>query len=81
MCQEITFPEEQATMPHRTPIMKVEQQDPLKEYVTSVHGLHRKLAQINANQQDVAASLGRAAAALRSIAALNKPRSTLEIRK
>lgn len=68
-------------MPHRLPQKKVEQQDPLKEYVTSVDGLHRKLAQINANKQDVAASLGRAAAALRSMAALNNPRTALEIRK
>lgn len=50
--------------------------DPLKQYVRSVHGLHSKLARISANQKDVAASLGRAAAALRSLAACNQPGTT-----
>jgi hypothetical protein len=51
------------------------QDDPLNQYVRSVHGLHSKLARISANQQDVAASLGRAAAALRSLGELSKPKS------
>ncbi|HXE39845.1 MAG TPA: hypothetical protein VN639_15380 [Azonexus sp.] len=42
--------------------------DPLMQYATAVQGLHTKLHRIRTNQQDVAASLGRAAQALRSIA-------------
>lgn len=68
-------------MPQRKIDTKHDQNDPLKQYVASVHGLHHKLARINANQQDVAASLGRAAAALRSMAALNKGKTAPEIRK
>jgi len=49
------------------------QNDPLMQYVATVHGLRPKLARINANQQDVAASLSRAAAALRSLADLGRP--------
>ncbi|MBI2276366.1 MAG: hypothetical protein HYU74_03325 [Dechloromonas sp.] len=42
--------------------------DPLVQYASAVQGLHTKLHRIRSNQQDVAASLGRAALALRSIA-------------
>lgn len=43
--------------------------DPLMQYATAVQGLRTKLHRIRSNQQDVAASLGRAALALRAIAA------------
>jgi len=43
--------------------------DPLMQYASAVQRLHSKLHQIRSNQQDVAASLGRAALALRSISA------------
>lgn len=65
-------------MPHRHFSHKNEPNNPLKEYVTAVHDLHRKLARINANQQDVSASLGRAAAALRSMGTPRIPRNALE---
>ena len=45
--------------------------DHLAQYTTSVHGLHAKIALVVDKQKDVAQSLGRAAAALRSIGALN----------
>lgn len=54
------------------------QHDPLDQYVAAVHGLHSKLARISSNQHESAASLGRAAAALRSLAALGRPGNTPE---
>jgi hypothetical protein len=45
--------------------------DHLAQYTASVHGLHAKIALVVDKQKDVAQSLGRAAAALRSIGALN----------
>lgn len=42
--------------------------DVLTQYATAVAGLHGKLERIRHNQHRVAASLGRAAQALRSIA-------------
>lgn len=44
------------------------QDDLARSYAVRVGGLHAKLARIVANQRDVAHSLGRAAAALRSLA-------------
>ncbi|MBN9422174.1 MAG: hypothetical protein J0I91_06870 [Candidatus Accumulibacter sp.] len=41
--------------------------DLARSYAVRVGGLHAKLARIVANQRDVAHSLGRAAAALRSL--------------
>lgn len=46
--------------------------DHLGDYVASVSKLHGKLAIIVANQRCAEASLGRAAAALRSIGALHR---------
>jgi hypothetical protein len=48
--------------------------DPLTRYVAQVQGLPAKFAQISANQHDSAASLGRAAAALRALAAYSQSR-------
>ena len=47
------------------------QHDHLSQYTSSVQGLHVKIALVVEKQKDVAESLGRAAAALRSIGALN----------
>lgn len=46
--------------------------DVLGDYVTGVNKLSGKMAQIAANKRSSADSLGRAAAALRSMAALNR---------
>lgn len=46
--------------------------DTLAQYVEFTSGLSDKLGRIAANQQEVANSLGRAAAALRSISAARK---------
>jgi hypothetical protein len=54
---------------------------PLFQYVSTVYGMHQKIARINENQQDVAASLSRAAAALRSIANARRPNSSPEFGK
>ena len=45
--------------------------DPLAQYTATVQSLHQKLNHIRANQHATAASLGRAAQALRSISAAN----------
>jgi hypothetical protein len=45
--------------------------DHLAQYTTSVRGLHAKIGLVVEKQKDLAQSLGRAAAALRSIGALN----------
>lgn len=45
--------------------------DPLNDYLATVRELPGKLGRIAAHQRDSAGSLSRAAAALRSIAALN----------
>ena len=50
---------------------KVLPECPLSQYVTSVVGLQKKLSVIAISEKEVAESLGRAAAALRSMAALN----------
>ncbi|MBS1157692.1 MAG: hypothetical protein H6R15_111 [Proteobacteria bacterium] len=47
--------------------------DSLTQYVSSVRNLHSKLEQIKAKQQDVAASLSRTAALLRSLGAAGLP--------
>ena len=44
-------------------------QDPMEQYATTVNSLHAKLGRVVNNQQEVAASLSRAVAALRSISA------------
>lgn len=49
--------------------------DPLTQYVSQVKGLHPKFARISANQHESAASLSRAAAALRALADCTKPKS------
>lgn len=49
--------------------------DPLGDYIIRVGQMHQKLERIADNQHHVAGSLGRAAIALRSIAALSKGRS------
>jgi len=56
-------------------------QDPMIQYVSTVHGMHLKLARIKSNQQDVAASLSRAAAALRSLANAGQPKNSPEVGK
>lgn len=48
--------------------------DSLARYATTVHGLHEKLRHIAAGKKEVAENLGRAAAALRSIAAISSHR-------
>lgn len=45
--------------------------DPLDDYLATVRELPNKLGRIASHQRDSAGSLSRAAAALRSIAALN----------
>lgn len=60
------------------PLTEKSHNDPLQEYTATVRGLHSKLARINANHKDIAASLGRTAAALRSLAEINKP-NTLSV--
>ena len=45
--------------------------DPLDDYLSTVRELPNKLGRIASHQRDSAGSLSRAAAALRSIAALN----------
>lgn len=57
------------------------QRDPLDRYVSAVHSLHAKLARISSNQHASAASLGRAAAALRALADLGKPKTAPDIGK
>jgi len=44
-------------------------QDPMDQYAATVGTLHAKLGRVVSNQQEVADSLSRAVAALRSIAA------------
>ena len=44
-------------------------QDPMEQYAATVGTLHAKLGRVMDNQQEVANSLSRAAAALRSISA------------
>jgi hypothetical protein len=55
--------------------------DHLAQYTTSVQGLHAKLALVVEKQKDVAVSLGRAAAALRSMGALNNRKTNLDFGK
>lgn len=54
--------------------------DPLDSYLTVVRELPGKLGQIAAHQRDSAGSLSRAAAALRSIAALSPRNSASDSR-
>lgn len=44
-------------------------QDPVEQYASTVSTLHAKLGRVVSNQQEVANSLSRAVAALRSISA------------
>ncbi len=48
--------------------------DPLDQYVASIHTMNRHIDRIVAAKNDVAGSLSRAAAALRSIAAVQTGR-------
>lgn len=54
--------------------------DPLDDYLATVRELPGKLGRIAADQRDSAGSLSRAAAALRSIGALNAKNSAADSR-
>jgi len=62
----VTIHESSAMKPADTPTAAIDH-DVLTQYATAVAGLHTKLNRIRHNQHHVAASLGRAAQALRSI--------------